>query len=99
MSGGRLTDHQYDHFRLNDWAEEIDKVNILLAEQMRDMCDLLDTYDRYLSGDCGKDVTEKAWSEYRDKWIKIDADQVVEILLEKCREIVNGAIKGCRDGD
>lgn len=96
MSGGHLTDYQHDLHRLNDWAEIIDKVNPLLALQMRDMCELLDRYDRYLSGDIGEDAIGKAWSEYRDKWIEMDTASIEDVMFEKCLETLHEMINGYR---
>lgn len=100
MSGGRLTDHTYDLYRLEDWAKVVEKENVLLAEMMCDLCKLLDRYDYYMSGDIGEDGVKTAWTTFRDKWLHIDSDTFVEILFDKCLEMVNGAVQGVRsDGN
>lgn len=99
MSGGHLTDYYHDLHRLDEWADKLQPENCLLAEMMIDLHTLLCRYDYYLSGDTGDDVICMAWSKFRDKWLNIDTDQVTELLFEKCLEMVNGAIKGCKNGN
>ena len=95
MSGGVLTDYGSSSLSdMDDWAKMIEKDNPLLAEQMRDMCKLLGRYDCYLSGDIGEDDIEKAWSEYREKWIDIDTQAVEETMYEKCLDMVHSMVKG-----
>ena len=97
MSGGALTDYGVNSlYSITNWAREIERENPLLAQQLRDLFDLLHAYDYYLSGDYGKVEIEKAWTKYREKWIKMDTDQVVQILFDKCLEMVDGAVKGCK---
>lgn len=96
MSGGSLTDYNHNLYLLNDWADKIEAENPLLAEQMRDMAYLLGRYDYYMSGDIGENGIQKAWGEYRDKWIEMDTDEVKKLMFEKCLDMVNSILKGYR---
>ena len=93
MSGGAF---DYNQYWLDDWAKQIEPENPLLAEQMRDMCKLLNRYDYYLCGDIGEEEIEKAWTKYRDKWIKMDTERIETMMFEKCLEMVDSMIKGYR---
>lgn len=99
MSGGALTDYHHDLFRMGEWAQVIERENPLLAEQMKDMCKLLGRYDYYLSGDIGEDSIEKAWSEYRDKWIGMDSTSAEHMMCDICIEIVRDMVRGYRKDD
>lgn len=68
MSGGALTDYRHDLYRMCDWADGLEKVNPILATQVRDMCLVLYKYDRFLSGDISEEDAVKAWDKYLDKW-------------------------------
>ena len=94
MSGGELTDHRYDLNRLLDWADKIRNENPLLAGQLYDMRILLGRYDYYLSGDIGEEDIEKAWSEYRDKWIGMDSSSAEYMMCDICIEVVRDMIRG-----
>ena len=94
MSGGGLTGYEHDLYRLCDWANAVEKDNPLLAEQMRDMANLLGRYDYYLAGDIGNDAISKAWETYRSKWIQMDTEKVRQVLFEKCMDLVDSTIKG-----
>lgn len=93
MSGGAFN---YKEYWLGDWARQIEPENPLLAEQMRDMCELLGRYDYYLCDDIGKKEIEKAWTKYRDKWIEMDTERIETMMFEKCLEMVDSMIKGYR---
>lgn len=100
MSGGHLTDHgTYSLYALEEWAMGVERENILLASMLRDLRVLLDRYDYYLSDDIGEESIEKSWGTFRDKWLNIDSDSITELLFEKCLEMVDGAIKGYKDGN
>lgn len=94
MSGGVLTDYQYNLGELLSWADGVERDNPLLADQLRDIHTLLGRYDYYLSGDIGEDGIQKAWSEYRKKWLDIDTEHVEKVLFEKCLDLVHSTIKG-----
>lgn len=94
MSGGALTDYRHNLYQMDEWADKIERENPLLADQMRDMCKLLGRYDYYLSGDIGEDDIEKAWNEYREKWINIDTQAVEETMYNKCLDMVHSMVKG-----
>ena len=92
-----MTNYCHNLYDMDLWASRLESENPLLAEQMHDLYRLLDRYDYYLSGDIGEDAIQEAWEEYRTKWIDMDTDKVVEILFGKCIELVDGAVKGCKD--
>lgn len=94
MSGGKLTDYQHDLYKLGDWADKLEKENPLLAQQMRDLLELLTAYDKYLSGDIDDKDIEGAWEKYRKKWIHMNDSTVVLTLFDACLELVNAAVKG-----
>ena len=95
MSGGVLTDYGSSSISsIYDWARIIERENPLLAEQMRDLGELLGRYDYYLAGDIGEDSIQKAWEKYRTKWIEIDTEKVEQVMFEKCLDLVDGMIKG-----
>lgn len=70
-----------DLWRMEEWAREIDRENPLLAKLVREMRGLLDDYNYYVSGDCGRDKAEKAWSEFRSRWLSGSMEKVLEELL------------------
>lgn len=80
MSGGALTEYTYGTYVLDDWAEKMESENVILAQQMRDMRELLDAYDYYMSGDTSAEDAEEAWVRYRRKWMDFPMDTVVGIL-------------------
>lgn len=90
MSGGGLTDRWGGLYPMLDWARTLDRYNPLLAEQLRDMYELLNRYDYYLAGDIGADDIKKAWDKYHNKWIKIDTEVMFERCLETLHEMING---------
>lgn len=97
MSGGHLTDHRYDLYRLGEWASvlESDKEysNPVLAEMLRDLEKCLYDIDMTLSGDSGTERAEKAYSEYVSKWVAGYADTVVEIASARIDKIAEDAKK------
>lgn len=95
MSGGYLTDHEYDLCRLKNWAQKIEQENVILAEMLRDLYDLLGRYDYYMSGDINVEDVKKAWCRFRDKWIAFNRDEIEKIIKDKCQKIVTGAFDGC----
>lgn len=70
-----------DLWRMEEWAREIDRENPLLAKLVREMRGLLDDYNYYVSGDTGSDKAEKAWSEFRSRWLSGSMEKVLEELL------------------
>lgn len=96
MSGGDLTDYKHNLYDLMMWANKVEGENPLLAEQMRDLYRLLDRYDYYLSADIGKEDMQKAWSEYREKWMACDTDMVKAFLMKECEALVDSVVKGWR---
>lgn len=99
MSGGGLTDYSGGLYNLEEWARVMESYNPLLSKQMYDLYDLLNRYDYYLAGDIGKDAIAEAWEKYRSKWIDIDTEKVVEIMFDKCLELVNTVIVGHKNDD
>ena len=93
MSGGAF---DYNHFWLEDWAKLVEPENPLLAEQMRDLCELLGSYDYYLSGDTEGEEIEKAWIKYRNKWIDAPVDHVGKKMEDIYLEIANRIVYGHR---
>jgi hypothetical protein len=69
MSGGVLTDYCHNLHYLKEWAERLQDLNGVLAEQMRDMYELLEKYDLFLSDDLGPLELSEAWTEYYNKWV------------------------------
>lgn len=63
---------------------------------MKDLYQLLDRYDYYLSGDIGQDEIKEAWTTFRSKWIEIDTNSITEILFERCLDMVNTVTTGHR---
>ena len=91
MSGGEW---DYKQWVIEDIADRLKHINPVLAEQMHDLHKLIDRYDHYICGDCGDEAIEKAWTEYREKWINIDTEQIETMMFERCLELVNSVIKG-----
>lgn len=98
MSGGALTDMEYDLFRLDDWAKKIDEENPLLAEHMHDLYNLLHVYDEYMSGDGDEESVENAWTEYRSKWLNVTSEQLEGHIFENIRKEVESYIESFRLG-
>lgn len=74
MSERILTDNGYGLLHLLMWADEIERENPLLAEQLNDLYILLNKYDDYLSEDVGRDDVQDAWRKYKNKWINADEE-------------------------
>lgn len=95
MSGGHLTDHYYNLGCLEDWATVIEReANPLLAEQMRDLYNLLNLYDYYLSGDTDEDVIQSGWEAYRDKWFGMNKEELKQVMLDKCTAYCDSMVYG-----
>ena len=95
MSGGEW---DYKQWVIEDIASRLERINPILSEQMYDLHKLIDRYDYYICGDCGEESIQKAWAEYRDKWINIDTERIEKIMLEKCRTLICSVITGHTEG-
>lgn len=91
MSGGEW---DYKQWWIGQIANRIEHINPVLAEQMHDLHKLIDRYDYYICGDIGEDSIQKAWTEYRTKWINVDTEHVETLMFEKCLELVNSVVTG-----
>ena len=99
MSGGALTDYGYDGSigYLSDWAKRIRPHNPILADHMERLRELLGRYDYYLSGDIGEEDIEKAWKEFLSYSIN-DEESMRYVIMKECKEIIDSALKGYREG-
>ena len=91
MSGGEW---DYKQWWIGEIANRLEHINPILAEQIHDLHKLVDRYDYYICGDIGKDSIQKAWTEYREKWINIDTERIEKMMLEKCRTLIHSVITG-----
>lgn len=94
MSGGALTDYHYDIYKLNDWADALEKENRLLAENMRDMSTVLTAYDMYMSGDWGEERVEQEWEKYRSKWFHLTNEDLQKFISNLMDENIYGLCHG-----
>lgn len=94
MSGGHLTDGTGGLYQFDDWADIIDPQNPLLAELLRDMGDLLDRYDYWMSGDIGAEDASEAWVAFRGKWLDGDTSHMEDLLAERMEGIMESFRRG-----
>lgn len=92
MSGGGLDD-DYRLYLLDDWACTLDRMNPLLAKQLRDLRKLLHAYDYWLAGDYGTEEVEEAWKTYCDRWLN-GAQHLDGIVSEIADGIRDSILKG-----
>lgn len=81
-------------YMFEDWARIIRPHNPLLADVMFDMYEVIRAYDYWLAGDTGEDSVEKAWKLFRDKWVDVDDDVIVDILTERMVKLIESIEKG-----
>lgn len=68
MSGGHF-DCDYDYFKMHDWAKRIQQDgNPLFADLLRDVGNLLHSYDWWKSGDTSREDWLKDWKAFLNKW-------------------------------
>lgn len=96
MSERILTDNGYGLLHLLMWADEIERENPLLAEQLKDLYILLNKYDDYLSEDVGRDNVQDVWRKYKNKWINADEEELKKYMMKECERHVDTMIKGWR---
>lgn len=96
MSGGGLSDWDENSrlYIMDDWIRHVRSENPVLAEMMKDMKDVLHSYDYYLAGDYGSDSVEKSWKKFSDKWLSKDLEKLRPIIMERCVKIIDSVIKG-----
>lgn len=70
-----------DLWCMENWAREVEHDNPLLAKLVREMSGLLNDYNWYVSGDSGHERVEKAWAEFRSRWLSGSMEKVLEELL------------------
>ena len=79
---------------MDDWIRHVRPENIILADMMEDLKDVLQAYDYYLAGDSGEERVEKAWKKFSDKWLSKDLGKLKPIIMERCRELIDSVISG-----
>ena len=83
MSGGRF---DYEDSRLYDWSRQVrDDGNLLLADLLHDLGDLLHEYDLWKSGDTDRDDWLKAWADWQKKWM---TGNPTELTMDSIRDSV-----------
>lgn len=97
MSGGALTDYGRSSIAyVDDWADKIQPVNALFAEQLHAMRKVLNAYDLYLAGDISEERLTETWTAYAAKWLDFDADHIREIVTSILKDVADGMIDGCK---
>lgn len=100
MSGGALTDDgSHSLYNIEYWADKLESYNPMLSEMLRDMGALLDRYDYYMSGDTGKESVERAWGEFKGKWMNLDDDKVAELAKRYLERMAQSMEKGHMEVD
>lgn len=90
-----MTDHTAGGlWILAEWGRIIGQHNPVLQVLMADLHNVLTAYDYWLAGDTGEDSVEKAWKLFRDKWIDVDDDVIVDILTERMVKLIESIEKG-----
>ena len=98
MSGGVLTDYNYNLTSMLDWAHKLERDNPLLAKQIRDMYVLLDAYDRFLSGDTGDRDIEAAWENYCTRWLRITPDRLSKMFIADAKSEIDTYLESISTG-
>lgn len=99
MSGGGLTDHTGGGlWALPEWGRIIGQHNPTLQILMADLHNVLTAYDMWLAGDTAEDSVEEAWGLFRDKWVDVDDDIIVDILTERMVRIIESFERGHQEG-
>lgn len=94
VSGGHLTENTCGLYQLEEWASQVEHENPVLAELLRDLRNLLDRYDLWLSGDIGADDVSADWGSFRDGWFSDDPGTVERILTERMTAVLESFRKG-----
>lgn len=83
MSGGHF-DCDYSYFNLGDFAKKIrEEGNILFAELVKDVANLLKEYDWWKAGDTSREDFMKAWKSWQDKWQDNTSEELTAKEMEK----------------
>lgn len=94
MSGGHLTENTGGLYQLDEWASSVEHENPVLAELLRDLRDLLDRYDLWLSGDIGSDGLRGDWAAFRDRWLSDDPVNIENILTSRMTAVLESFRNG-----
>lgn len=90
MSGGEW---DYKQWWITEIANSLKHINPVLADQLYDLHKLVDRYDYYICGDIGEDSIQKAWQEYREKWM-VSGDHIPTILKSHMDAILQSFERG-----